>query len=575
MSKSSKRRSASFIFFVVLASFMDAAGQTAIPAPDRYAQVAAQLQKLSQYEVSEKRLPGLSLALVDDQQIVWAQGFGFADPDKKSAATAETVYRVGSVSKLFSDIAIMQLLERGQLDLDAPVTKYLPDFHPKNPFGTPITLRELMSHRAGLVREPPVGSYFDSTEPSLAEVVKSLNSTELVYAPGTHTKYSNAGDTVAGLVLESVARKPYAQYMQETLLRPLRLESSSFNREPSLLRNLAKGYMWTYDGKVFQAPTFALGTGPAGNMYSTVLDQGRFLSSLFSGGQGLNGRILKAATLQQMFAPQGSDSGFGLGFALLNVDGLKMVGHRGGIYGFSTEVLAMPTERIGAVVMTNMDNSSEVCWHVAFTALRLMLAVRQGKPLPSVLIPSDVPPDMRLKLAGRYEKGPDAIQIFERDGKLFIEPLQDGERSELRQRGDGSLLTDDRNGWGWKITPSASGIIAHGNTDEVYRRVGEAPEAPVPPEWSKLLGEYGWDFNMLYIMDRNSQLTALLEMEYIPLRKASAEVWELPPDSLYDHEKLMFVLDNSGCPMQIKVGEVVFPRRSVCDNRSWPNGTYP
>jgi CubicO group peptidase (beta-lactamase class C family) len=338
---------------------MDAAGQTAIPPPDRYAQVAAQLQKLSQYEVSEKRLPGLSLALVDDQQIVWAQGFGFADPDKKSAATAETVYRVGSVSKLFSDIAIMQLLERGQLDLDAPVTKYLPDFHPKNPFGTPITLRELMSHRAGLVREPPVGSYFDSTEPSLAEVVKSLNSTELVYAPGTHTKYSNAGDTVAGLVLESVARKPYAQYMQETLLRPLRLESSSFNREPSLLRNLAKGYMWTYDGKVFQAPTFALGTGPAGNMYSTVLDQGRFLSSLFSGGQGLNGRILKAATLQQMFAPQGSDSGFGLGFALLNVDGLKMVGHRGGIYGFSTEVLAMPTERIGAVVMTNMDNS---CW---------------------------------------------------------------------------------------------------------------------------------------------------------------------------------------------------------------------
>lgn len=127
---------------------MDAAGQTAIPAPDRYAQVAAQLQKLSQYEVSEKRLPGLSLALVDDQQIVWAQGFGFADPDKKSAATAETVYRVGSVSKLFTDIAIMQLLERGQLDLDAPVTKYLPDFHPKNPFGTPITLRELMSHRA-------------------------------------------------------------------------------------------------------------------------------------------------------------------------------------------------------------------------------------------------------------------------------------------------------------------------------------------------------------------------------------------------------------------------------------------
>jgi CubicO group peptidase (beta-lactamase class C family) len=137
--------------------------------------------------------------------------------------------------------------------------------HPKVVVGARIkiggfTKLEQTVFRVGLVREPPVGSYFDSTEPSLAEVVKSLNSTDLVYAPGTHTKYSNAGDTVAGLVLESVARKPYAQYLQETLLRPLRLESSSFNREPSLLRNLAKGYMWTYDGKAFQAPTFALGT---------------------------------------------------------------------------------------------------------------------------------------------------------------------------------------------------------------------------------------------------------------------------------------------------------------------------
>jgi hypothetical protein len=179
--------------------------------------------------------------------------------------------------------------------------------------------------------------------------------------------------------------------------------------------------MWTYDGKVFQAPTFELGTGPAGNMYSTVLystvlDQSRFLSSLFAGGRGLNGRIIKPATLQQMFAPQGSDSGFGLGFALLNVDGLKMVGHRGGIYGFSTEVLAMPTEKIGAVVMTNLDKSSEVCWHIAFTALRLMLSVRQGKPLPPVLIPSDVPPDMRLKLAGRYEKGSDRSRFSSAKG---------------------------------------------------------------------------------------------------------------------------------------------------------------
>jgi len=305
------------------------------------------------------------------------------------------------------------------------------------------------------------------------------------------------------------------------------------------------------------------------------VDQGLFLSAIFADGRGLSGPILKPATLQQMFFPQGSDSSFGLGFALLDVDGLKMAGHRGGIYGFSTELLAIPKEKIGVVVITNMDNSSEVCWHVAFTALRFMLAARSGKPLPSLLIPTDVPTETMHGIAGRYEKGSESIEIFERSGKLFIEPLQDGSRSELRMGVNGSLLTDDRNGWGYEITPTADGITASGNTDEIYKRVPEALAKPVPPEWNKFLGEYGWDYNVLYIMDRNNQLTALLEMEYVPLTKVSANVWAFPQDSSYDHELLTFVLDKTGCPMQVKVGEVVFPRRSACEHRSWPNGMYP
>ncbi|MBC8066304.1 MAG: beta-lactamase family protein, partial [Chlorobia bacterium] len=150
------------------------------------------LEKFIEHEMRDKDLPALSIALVDDQQIVWAKGFGFADAKAKIPATAETVYRVGSVSKLFTDIAIMQLVEQGKLDLDVPVTRYLPDFHPRNPFGKPVTLRQLMSHRSGLVREPPVGNYFETTEPSLARTIASLNETKLVYAPETRTKYSNA-----------------------------------------------------------------------------------------------------------------------------------------------------------------------------------------------------------------------------------------------------------------------------------------------------------------------------------------------------------------------------------------------
>jgi CubicO group peptidase (beta-lactamase class C family) len=134
-----------------------------IPARKDYAAIVETLKPFVEREMSEKEIPGLSIAIIDDQQIVWAEGFGMADPHAMKPATAATVYRIGSVSKLFTDIAIMQLVERGELNLDAPVTDYLPDFKPRNPFGTPITLRQLMSHRSGLLREPPVGHYFETS----------------------------------------------------------------------------------------------------------------------------------------------------------------------------------------------------------------------------------------------------------------------------------------------------------------------------------------------------------------------------------------------------------------------------
>src|SRR5207245_5048402 len=124
-------------------------------------------------------------------------GVGFADPKAKKPATAETVYRVGSVSKLFTDMAILRLVEQGKLDLDAPVTKYLPDFKPANPFDKTITLRQLMTHRSGLVRESPVGNYFDATSPSLAQTVASLNRTKLVYPPERRIKHSNTANATA------------------------------------------------------------------------------------------------------------------------------------------------------------------------------------------------------------------------------------------------------------------------------------------------------------------------------------------------------------------------------------------
>src|SRR5262249_26164024 len=202
-------------------------------------------------EAAQKRSPALPAAFVDAQAIVWSGGYGYSPPKTKTPATADTVYRVGSVSKLFTDVAIMQLVEQGKLDLDAPVTKYLPDFKPQNPFDKPITLRQMMTHRSGLVRESPVGHYFDPSEPSLAETVASLNKTAPVYAPETKTKYSNAAIATVGYVLEATQKEAFPKYLQRTLLKPMHLDHSGFEPTADLKKDLADATMWTYQGREF------------------------------------------------------------------------------------------------------------------------------------------------------------------------------------------------------------------------------------------------------------------------------------------------------------------------------------
>lgn len=535
-----------------------------VRAPSEYAQVADALSKFIQHEIEDKQLPAFSIALVDNQQIVWARGFGYADPDKKIPASANTVYRIGSVSKLFTDIGVMQLVERGQLDLDAPIGKYLPDFHPKNPFHTDITLRQLMSHRAGLLREPPVGNYFDPSELSLAAMVHSLNDTTLVYRPETHTKYSNAGVAVVGSVLEKHSGEPFATYLQHAVLQPMGLRDSAFRPEAPLIANLAKAYMWSYDGKLFQAPTFELGMAPAGCMYSTVLDLGKFLSVLFNGGQGADGPVLRPQTLEEMWTPQfvkpGQSSPYGLGFRLTKLDGHREVEHAGAIYGFATQLSGLPDDKLGVVAVATMDSANAVTNHVADVALQWMLAAKEGKPLPQIEETSAVPLDRVRQLEGRYGQGDTAVDLVAQERELYLRPIGDGEQVRLRQLGAG-LIEDGRLGYGEKVTPVDGGIRIGG---KVLPRVEKKMLAAVPERWKGLIGEYGWDYDTLYILERDGRLTALIEwFEYAPLEESSENVFEFPRGGLYDGEQALFTRGADGRATQVKVSGVVFKRRPL------------
>ncbi len=538
--------------------------QANIAPRTNYAAAVEVLERFIRHEMADKDLPALSIALVDDQEIVWSKGFGFANPKDKTPVTEETIYRVGSVSKLFTDIAIMQLVEQRKLDLDAPVTRYLRDFRPRNPFGKPITLRQLMSHRSGLVREPPVGNYFETTEPSLARTIASLNNTELVYAPESRIKYSNAAIATVGYVLERVQGEPFAKYLKRAVLDPLGLERSSFEPTPESKKDLAKAYMWTVDGRVFEAPTFELGMSPAGSMYTTVKDMGRFMSVLFAGGRGAKGQMLKPPTIEEMwtpqFAPPGQKTGYGIGFGVSEFEGRRTVGHGGAIYGFATSLKALPDDKLGVVVVTTKDSANGVTNRVADYALTTMLAVRQGKPIPQPKTSGPVDPQLACRIAGRYVNGSNSVELIESAGKLSKLSSLGGEQVRLRSLGE-ALIVDDKLAHGEKILVRDDAVIIGNKT---FKRVEVPKPQPAPVRWRGLIGEYGWDHDVLYIFEKDGKLWALIEwFEFDPLEQVSENVFKFPDRGLYDGERLIFTRDQTGRATQVEAASVLFKRRNV------------
>ena len=553
-------------------------GAQADIAPRRdYASVAERLARTITREMRAQGLPALSIALVDDQEVVWARGFGTANAEDSTPATAETVYRVGSVSKLFTDVAIMQLVERGTLDLDAAVSRYLPDFHPRNPYGKAITLRQLMAHRSGLVREPPVGSYFDSTSPPLAATIASLNATTLVYPPETHTKYSNAAIATVGYVLEHTQREPFARYLTRTVLKPLGMARSGFESAPDLTRSLARASMWTVDGRVFAAPTFQLGMAPAGSMYATVTDLGRFLSALFAGGQGVNGRILQPETLARMWTPQfarpGDQTGYGIGFRLGRLEGHRSVGHDGAIFGFATTLQALPDDKLGVVIATTLDGANATVSRIAEDALRTMLDTRPGAVAGSRIAAETttaVPPDRARRLVGRYapRTSPSReVELTHRGAGLATLSAPGGSIAELRARGD-TLVIDDRVfGYGERFLPngdSAAFLLAGPALRDTFARVDRGIPSAAPAAWRPLIGEYGPDYDVLYVYERDGKLWALIEWFFpYPLTPVSRDTFAFPPYGLYDGEQIVFSRDRTGRVAEVRAAGVRFARRTI------------
>jgi serine beta-lactamase-like protein LACTB len=543
-------------------------GFTAAQTPTDYTPVVKYLTTLVEREVAGKRLPALSIALVDDQRVVWSKGFGFEDAKRTKPATEHTVYRVGSVSKLFTDVAIMRLVEKGKIDLDTPVSKYLPEFAPKNPFDKgEVTLRQLMAHRSGLIRESPVGNYFDPTGPTLEKTVRSVNGLELVYPPGTRIKYSNAAIATVGYVLEKTQGERFETFLKKDVLDTIGMTASAFEVTPEVKKHLAEAVMWTYHGREFPAPTFELGMAPAGSMYAPVGDLAKFMHCLFAGGKAGETQVVKPATLDEMFKPQfappDAKSGFGIGFMVGELDGHKRIGHGGAVYGFATELAMLPKEKLGVIVTCSRDVANEVVTRIANEALRAMLATRDGKPFPKIPETTPLSPDEVNDLIGRYRSQDRWLDLYASAGRLIVSPSRGGSLFELRKTTSG-LIADDVQMVDLPFIRDGDKLTVGGRTYTKEKPATTPPTEP-PAKWNGLIGEYGWDHNTLFIYEKDGRLHALIEWTEIdPLTQVSDDVFAFPPDrGMYHGEKLVFTREPGGRATKVVAANVTFERRKI------------
>lgn len=514
-----------------------------------YALAIQKIEAAVQAELSAGEISGVSIALVDDQRIVYARGFGLADKSKKLPARTDTVYRCGSISKLFTAIATMQLIEQNKLNLDKPVTRYAPTFSIVNPFpdASPITLRQLLCHRSGLVREAPVGGYFDASEPGAVETVLSLASCVLVYPPGTKTKYSNSGITLVGHAVNHVSGEPFVHYQQGHVLDPIGMTNSSFLLRKALKPRLAKGYLPVADGRggfrEIEAPHFEFGILPAGNLYTTVEDLGRFLSCLFAQGRAGDTPILKPETLAEMFTPQltGETNGFGLGFNVGFFRGRKTVSHMGAVYGFTSLVTGMSEEKLGVVVLCNDDIAVGAVRKLGQLAYSVMVEARFGETPPARPARFKIAAGELAVFAGEYESesfwaeiksGPDGLLANISGQRMVLTPV-----GPQQFEADGRLAREapvvfERNPGGT--------IKAFTALNQKFRRVDPSREVPIPDAWWKFLGSYGPDFIPLIVTTRHGHLYAMTENEYDnrlwPLNRFT---FKMPP-GIYTDEQIVF-----------------------------------
>jgi D-alanyl-D-alanine carboxypeptidase len=386
-------------------------------------QIDAYLSKI--YKADQ---PGAAVIVTKGGEVLFRKGYGLASVELGVPVDPAMVFRIGSMTKQFTAVAVMILVEEGKVGLDDPVTKYLPDYPPH---GARITVRHLLNHTSGTPEITEIEEWEKHNRETLTpdEVIAFFKDKPLDFEPGGKWQYSNSGYLLLGRVIEKASGEPYARFLAERIFQPLGLEHSGVDDDVTVVPGHVCGYQ-RVEGRVVLPPMLSMSHPFSGGaIYSSVDDLARWDAALYTDA------ILSEASLAQCFTPavlnDSSATKYGFGWVIEQFKGRRMIWHNGRINGYLSHALRLPDERLYVAILSNIEDDAATPIKIVAESVA---AIALGEPFEEVKS-IELSPEERRAYVGTYrlgsgsEPGPE-LKVVVEEGKMLI-VLPNGLKDEI------------------------------------------------------------------------------------------------------------------------------------------------
>lgn len=377
-----------------------------------------ELERVVLAELAETKTPGAAVAIVQGDRIIYAKGFGVANVETGQAVSTEMLFRIGSMTKMYTAAALVQLAEEGKLDLNAPIGRYLEGLPPRL---SSVTAHQLLSHTAGLADAASLFGRHD--ESALVAQVREYNDSHLFTEPGAIFSYANPGFVIAGHLVERLSGKPYSEVVKARVLEPLGMTRSTFQPTLAMTYPFSVGHAGAPDqpATVLRPMEDNAAIWPAGFLFSNTTDLARFAIAFMHGGRidgkqvlspGLIERLASAAAPLRSQVEGGS---YGYGLMVRSHRGVRLVEHGGTMTGFASDFAMAPEQKVAVIVLANRRTHLMKTVEKAFE-LMLPLAPKAEQPKPLEFTARELD-----EYVGRYGQRPGAgVELVRSENGLAL-----------------------------------------------------------------------------------------------------------------------------------------------------------